>query len=81
MTRATTRATDDRPYPDGNSNDARLQRWIVDNLTKPVHRRIREDGDQAVTMLGGDLYELLYRVTEWAYGKAVIDVRDRHGIT
>lgn len=70
-------APDHRDYPSGESNDARLMRWLVDHKTDPL---IRSEGTEPVTMTGGDLFDLMYDVTEWAYHNGVHDLRERHGI-
>lgn len=62
---------DDRPYPSGQSNDARLQRRLVDEVTNLA---IREGGTDEVILTGGDLYALLYDFTEWSYWNGVNDV-------
>lgn len=66
------KATDDRDYPDGESNDARFQRWLVDKPTDPA---IRPEGSSEVVMPGGELYGLLFDAVEWAYWNGTDDVR------
>jgi len=68
---------DDREYPSGESNDARLMRWLVDSKTD---QRIRSEGTDPVTMSGNDLFDLLYEVTDWAYHNGTDDVRNHYGI-
>lgn len=68
---------DDRDYPDGNGNDARLKRWLVDNSTDP---RIREQGIEGMTLTGGQVYDLLFDVMDHFYWHGVDDVRERHGL-
>jgi len=71
---------DDRPYPYGESNPARLARWLVDSKTDP---RIRDEDDVAgleMTVNSRDLHFLLFQVAERFYLYGVDDVRERHGI-
>jgi hypothetical protein len=68
---------DDRDYPAGNSNDARLKRWLVDNGTDP---RIREQGTVEMTLPGGEVYDLLFDVMDRFYKHGTADVRERHDI-
>jgi hypothetical protein len=81
------RANDERPYPDGQGTDSRLQRWLVDNGHDPRIRDIEYDeDDQAVTeavdvtMSNADLYQLLLFAAERFYFYGVDDVRERYGI-
>jgi hypothetical protein len=67
---------DDRDYPDGNGNDARLKRFLVDNSTDP---RIREQGTEGLTLTGGEVYDLLFDVMDRFYRYGTGDVRERHG--
>lgn len=64
---------DDRPYPDGRSNDARLARWLVDNKTD---RRIRSGGTERVCLTGGELWDLLYQVVDRFYHHGTADVEE-----
>lgn len=81
------RAGDDRDYPQGEGTDSRLKRWLVDNEADPRVREA-EDGEndqpltaaEDVTISGGSLYDLLWRVAERFYWHGVDDVRERHGI-
>ena len=41
---------------------------------------IREDGEDQVTMTGGEIYLLLFDAMDVFYHHGVIDVRERHGI-
>lgn len=69
---------DPRPAPRGNGNDARLKRWIVDNVE---NQAVYEDSPHGpVAMTGGELYTLLLEVAERFYRHGVDDVRERHGI-
>lgn len=62
---------DDRPYPKGEANDTRLDRWIRDHV---ADRRIRRDGIDPVTMTGREIAELLFEVAEAFYNHARIDL-------
>ena len=62
---------DDRPAHDGRGTDARLSRWVRDNVSD---RWIREDGADPVVMTGGDLYSLLHQVADRAYHWGTDDV-------
>lgn len=71
---------DDRPYPYGEDNGARLARWLVDNQADP---RIRDEDDvpgEDITINSKDLHFLLYQVAERFYFHGAGDVRERHGI-
>jgi hypothetical protein len=63
---------DQRPYPAGNGNDARLMRWVRDNVPDPL---VCEDGKGLVKMAGGDLYLLLSHVIDVFYWHGVDDTR------
>lgn len=64
-------AEDDRPYPKGEANDTRLDRWIRDHV---ADRRIRRDGIDPVTLTGREIAELLMEVGEYFYDRARIDL-------
>jgi hypothetical protein len=64
---------DQRPYPDGNGNDARLQRWVRDHVPDTA---VREDGKDLVKVYGGDIYSLLFDVMDAFYWHGVNDARD-----
>jgi hypothetical protein len=68
---STSRADDDREYPGGKDNFARLLRWLVDEGTD---QRIRRDSTEAVTMTGEELFDLLLQVTDWAYHNGIADI-------
>lgn len=71
---------DDRPYPQGESTDVRLARWLVDNNDNPDVRLDTEDEDDGpVTISKTELGYLLYSVAERMYWHGVDDVRERHG--
>lgn len=77
---------DPRPYPDGESTFARLQRWLVDNSSAYGIRYAEEDEEGhatevvgPVTMDGNAWMELLSAVAERMYWHGVEDVRERHG--
>lgn len=77
------REGDDRPYPQGESTDIRLARWLVDNTPNPLIRLDVEEGspeDVPVTMTAAELGFLLYSVAERMYFYGADDVRERHGI-
>lgn len=79
-------ADDPRPYPDGESTFARLQRWLVDNSDAYGIRYAEEDEEGRaaevvgpVTMDGNAWMELLSAVAERMYWYGADDVRERHG--
>jgi hypothetical protein len=63
---------DDRPAPRGEANDARLERWVRENVTD---RRIRRDGIEPVTLTGSQIFDLLFEVAESFYGRGGADYR------
>lgn len=74
------REGDDRPYPQGESTDVRLARWLVDNTDNPLIRLDVEEGspeDVPVTMTVAELGFLLYSAAERMYFYGVDDVRGR----
>jgi len=78
------RAADDpRPYPQGESTDVRLARWLNDNVHNPLVRLDVEEGspeDVPVTFSVSGLGALLYSVAARMYFHGVDDVRERHGL-
>lgn len=62
---------DDREVPSGESNDARLMRWVQAHVTD---RRIRRSGIDPVTLTGGQVFDLLFEVAEAFYNHARIDL-------
>jgi hypothetical protein len=62
---------DDRPSPSGESNDARLLRYVKSEVTD---RRIRRDGIEPVTLTGSQIFDLLSGVAERFYNHARIDL-------
>ncbi len=62
---------DDRENPSGESNDARLMRWVRAHV---ADRRIRQSGIDPVTMTGGEIFDLLFEVAEAFYDHARIDL-------
>jgi hypothetical protein len=67
---------DQRPYPDGNGNDARLMRWVRDHVPDTA---VCEDGRELVKVYGGDLYLLLFDVMEAFYRYGRRDEREAYG--
>lgn len=65
---------DDRPCPEGRGNDARLKRWIRDNVPDT---RVREDGEAEVTLTGGEIYFLLFDVVDRFYKHGADDALGR----
>jgi hypothetical protein len=61
---------DDRPAPRGEANDARLERWVRENVPD---RRIRRSGIDPVTLTGGEIFDLLFEVAESFYGRGGAD--------
>jgi hypothetical protein len=81
------RENDPRPYPDGESTDARLARWLRDNTENPDFRLdFDEDEDGAtgndgpVTVSRAELAFLVYCVAERFYWHGIEDVRERDGM-
>lgn len=77
------REGDDRPYPQGESTDTRLARWLADNTDNPLVRLDVEEGspeDEPVTMTAAELGFLLYSVAERFYWHGADDTRERHGL-
>ena len=75
------REGDDRPYPQGESTDTRLARWLVENNDNPdVRLDAEEEDDGPVTISRTELGFLLYSVAERMYFYGVEDVRERHGL-
>jgi hypothetical protein len=68
------RMDDDRPAPDGRSTDARLQRWVRDNVPDVT---IREDSGEPVYMTGGEVYLLLLAAVDRFYWHGADDVSGR----
>lgn len=68
-------AADDRTTSEGRSTPARLSRWVTRNVPD---RRVREDGEDVVLLTGGELYDLLSQVADWAYHTGTDDVA-QHG--
>jgi hypothetical protein len=65
---------DDRPCPEGRGTDARLQRWIRDNVPNTA---IRDDGQAEVTMTGGEIYSLLLDAVDRFYHHGADDALGR----
>jgi hypothetical protein len=69
-------AADDRPYPEGNDNGARLKRWLVDNDENPV---VREDSGTPSGMTGGEVYALLRLAADRFHWHGADDIQERLG--
>lgn len=67
---------DTRDAPDGEGTDARLKRWVKDNVPDTA---IREGGGALVAMTGGQIYDLMFQVAERMYWHGADDVRGRRG--
>jgi hypothetical protein len=69
---------DDRPAPRGRGTDARLARWLVDNVPNPAVRLDHEEENAVpVTMSSAELGALLYQVADRFYFHGVDDALGR----
>jgi hypothetical protein len=65
-------AVDDRPEPEGLSNDARLARWVKAHVP---NTRVRAGEQKTVMYRGEELYALLSEVAEHFYWLGTEDVQ------